>query len=65
MLSKIREVLVERKLSEEPIVVNLKELNEKLEEEGLKNITPDKVRTLMNYWAIKRDHEKRKYKVFT
>ncbi|HHU73642.1 MAG TPA: RecQ family ATP-dependent DNA helicase [Clostridiales bacterium] len=42
-----------KELSEEPIVVNLKELNEKLEEEGLKNITPDKVRTLMNYWAIK------------
>lgn len=40
-------------LSEEAVIVNLKEFNEKVEAEGLKKITPDKIRTLMNYWAIK------------
>lgn len=48
----LEEFLLEE-LSEEETVINLKEMNEKAEEAGIKRATPDKIRTLMNYWVIK------------
>ncbi|MEP6646015.1 MAG: RecQ family ATP-dependent DNA helicase [Saprospiraceae bacterium] len=32
---------------------HIKELNEKAEENGCKNVTPNKIKTLLNFWAIK------------
>lgn len=40
-------------LPERPKIVNIKELNEKIEEAGIKKITPDKIKKLINYWATK------------
>lgn len=41
------------KLSADTITINLKELNEQVEAAGIKKITPDKIRKLINYWVIK------------
>lgn len=40
-------------VSEEPNVLNIKELNELAEAEGIKKANPDKIRTVMNFWSIK------------
>lgn len=34
-------------------VLNIKELNERAEENGCKNVTTDKIKTILNFWAIK------------
>lgn len=39
-------------------VYNIKELNESAEEKGLTKVSTDKIITLLNYWAIKRDVKK-------
>lgn len=41
-------------LPEDSVVMNIKELNEKMELAGIKKATPDKVKRLLNYWAIKK-----------
>jgi ATP-dependent DNA helicase RecQ len=33
-------------------VFNIKELNEQAEENGCKNVTPNKIKTIFNFWAI-------------
>jgi ATP-dependent DNA helicase RecQ len=40
-------------LNEEETIYNLKELNEQAEEAGCKDTTPNKLKTLMNFWCIK------------
>src|SRR5690606_33242880 len=40
-------------LHEEEATYNLKELNEKASEAGCKDVSPNKVRTIINFWAIK------------
>ncbi len=39
---------------EQEATYNLKELNEKAEEQGCKNVTPNKIRMILNYWVIKK-----------
>ena len=34
-------------------IFHIKELNEQAEENGCKNVTPDKLKTILNFWAIK------------
>ena len=41
------------KFYEESIDVNLKELNEKTDAAGIKQINPNKIKNLLNYWDIK------------
>lgn len=38
---------------EEEKTFHIKELNEQAEENGCKNVTPSKIKTLLNFWAIK------------
>jgi ATP-dependent DNA helicase RecQ len=38
---------------EREITFNLKELNEEAEEKGCTDVTPNKIKTLINFWAIK------------
>ena len=40
-------------LPDEQEVLNVKELSELAEEQGIKKGSPDKIRTVMNFWAIK------------
>ncbi len=40
-------------LQDEETTYNLKELNEKATEAGCKDVSPNKVRTIINFWAIK------------
>lgn len=40
-------------LQDEEATYNLKELNEKASEAGCKDVSPNKVKTLINFWAIK------------
>lgn len=40
-------------LSTEEKTFHLKELNEQAEEYGCKNVTPNKVKTILNFWVIK------------
>jgi len=40
-------------ISEEEETFNLKELNERAEEAGCKSVSPQKIRTVLNFWAIK------------
>lgn len=42
-----------QELKEEEHIINLKELNEKAEEAGIKDVTPQKIKTLLNIWSIK------------
>ena len=39
---------------EEEATYNIKELNEEAENFGCNNVTPNKIRVILNYWAIKR-----------
>jgi len=39
-------------LGDEEKVFNIKELNEQAEGQGYKNVTPDKILTILNFWAI-------------
>ncbi len=41
------------KIREEQTVLNIKEQNELAQEEGIKKITPDMIKTIINYWVIK------------
>jgi len=38
---------------EQEKLFHIKELNEKAEENGCKNVTPNKIKTLLNFWVIK------------
>ncbi|MEO6683186.1 MAG: ATP-dependent helicase [Ginsengibacter sp.] len=38
---------------EEEQTFNIKELNESAEEKGCKDVTPNKIKTIINFWAIK------------
>ncbi|MFO8054813.1 MAG: RecQ family ATP-dependent DNA helicase, partial [Bacteroidales bacterium] len=49
---KIEKILLNT-FSEEEAVFHNKSLNEKLEEQGCSNITSGKVKTIINFWAIK------------
>jgi ATP-dependent DNA helicase RecQ len=40
-------------LSEEEATYNLKEINERATVDGCKDVTPNKVKTIINFWAIK------------
>jgi ATP-dependent DNA helicase RecQ len=40
-------------MSEEEKTFHLKELNEKAEEQGIDGVTPDKIKIILNFWAIK------------
>src|SRR5690554_6261189 len=40
-------------LQEEEKTFHLKELNEQAEESGCKDVTPNKIKTIINFWAIK------------
>lgn len=40
-------------LEEEEKTFHLKELNEQAEESGCKDVTPNKIKTIINFWAIK------------
>lgn len=42
-----------REITEEKALMNIKNLNEAAEAEGLKKVTPDKIRTLLNFWEKK------------
>ncbi|WP_029280509.1 RecQ family ATP-dependent DNA helicase [Pedobacter borealis] len=39
---------------EEEITINLKELNEEAESQGYNDFTPNKIKTIINFWAIKK-----------
>jgi ATP-dependent DNA helicase RecQ len=39
-------------LGDEEKVFNIKELNEQAEGQGYKNVTPDRILTILNFWAI-------------
>ncbi|HHX74679.1 MAG TPA: RecQ family ATP-dependent DNA helicase, partial [Firmicutes bacterium] len=39
-------------INEEKAVYNLKELNEEAEKNGCENVTPNKIRTVLNYWTV-------------
>jgi len=41
------------RLSEEAITVHLKELNEQATAEGCKDVSPNKLKTIVNFWVIK------------
>jgi ATP-dependent DNA helicase RecQ len=41
-------------LKEEESVYHLKELNEAAEKAGIKEVTPNKIRTIINFWVIKK-----------
>ncbi|MDK2841639.1 MAG: ATP-dependent helicase RecQ [Anaerophaga sp.] len=41
------------RVSEEEKTYHIKELNELAEEQGIADITPDKIKTVLNFWAIK------------
>lgn len=40
-------------LSNEEVLLNVKELNERLELLGCKGVNPNKIKTIINFWAIK------------
>lgn len=40
--------------SEEPQIFSIKELNEQLEREGCKDVNPNKIKTVVNFWAVKK-----------
>lgn len=40
-------------LSEAEITINLKELNEQAAEKGCKDVSPNKLKTIINFWVIK------------
>lgn len=40
-------------IHEQPETFQLKELNERLENEGCSDVTPNKIKTVFNFWAIK------------
>ncbi len=40
-------------LQDQPMVLNIKELNELADASGIKKTSPDRIRRIMNYWAIK------------
>jgi ATP-dependent DNA helicase RecQ len=40
-------------IDEQPNTFQLKELNEHLENEGCDDVTPNKIKTIVNFWAIK------------
>ncbi len=50
--SKIEDFLLSI-FKEEETTFHIKELNEKAEEYGCKDATPDKIKTIINFWAIK------------
>lgn len=39
--------------NEQETTINLKELNEKAESQGYKDFTPNRIKTIINFWAIK------------
>lgn len=41
------------KMSQSPSVKNIKELNELAEENGVKNSSPEKIKTILNFWTVK------------
>ena len=49
--SKLEKYLL-KVLGDEEKVFNIKELNEQGEAQGCKNVTPDKILTILNFWAI-------------
>jgi len=40
-------------LEDEEKVYHIKEINEQAEEDGCKDVTPNKIKTILNFWAIK------------
>ena len=42
-----------KEIPEEHTVINVKEFNELAEAEGVKKVNPDRIRTIINFWAIK------------
>ncbi len=40
-------------IDENEKTIHIKELNEKIEQFGCKDVTPNKIKTLLNFWAIK------------
>jgi len=46
------EIYLLKVLEDDEKVFNIKELNEQAEEQGYKNVTPDKILTILNFWAI-------------
>ena len=40
-------------ISDEEQILHIKELNEQAEEEGYCEVTPNKLKTILNFWAIK------------
>ena len=40
-------------LADEEKILHIKELNEQAEENECKNVTPNKIKTILNYWTIK------------
>ncbi|MHB8126577.1 MAG: hypothetical protein ACYDEJ_13235 [Desulfitobacteriaceae bacterium] len=40
-------------LDNEEKILHIKELNGQVEENGCKDVTPNKIRTILNFWAIK------------
>lgn len=55
ILSSYRELetFIIKQLSQTPKVFNIKELNELAEENGVKKSNPDRIKTIINFWAVR------------